>query len=197
MFLLVFALVSFNPQHNSITELPHISSFKGNSQLIVCDRPFTLLSGELYNSSSSILRYLEPAWDKLVYMNLNSVIASISWELVEPAEGTYNFELVDGLIKKAREHHLKLVLIWFGTWKNGISTYVPDWVKKDLNRFQRMQIRKGENSNTISALSQNTCEADARTFAALMKHMMAKVLPKFYSLRMELFPMGNGCQTGG
>jgi beta-galactosidase GanA len=50
---------------------------------------------------------------KLLQMNLNSVVAPVYWELIEPAEGIFDFELVDGLIQKARKNNLKLVLLWF------------------------------------------------------------------------------------
>ncbi len=60
---------------------------------------------------------MQPIWPKLAALNLNTVIASISWELVEPEEGKFDFALVDGLIAGARQHDVKLVFIWFATWK--------------------------------------------------------------------------------
>ena len=64
-------------------------------------------------------------------MNLNTVIAPVSWELCEPEEGSFDFSLLDAIVQGARENNLKVVLIWFGSWKNGTSTYVPSWVKLD------------------------------------------------------------------
>ena len=46
---------------------------------------------------------------------------SIYWELLEPEEGKFDFQLVDDLILEARKHNLKLVFLWFGEWKNSIS----------------------------------------------------------------------------
>lgn len=62
-------------------------------------------------------------------MHFNTVIAPVYWQLIEPQEHHFDFSTVDGLIKGARAHHMKLVLLWFGTWKNSMSCYVPDWVK--------------------------------------------------------------------
>ena len=99
--------------------LPQLRKQGNATQLIVDGRPLVMLAGELHNSSSSSLEYMKPIWPRLASLNLNTVIASISWELVEPEEGKFDFSLVDGLIEGARRHDLKLVFIWFATWKNG------------------------------------------------------------------------------
>lgn len=134
-------------------------------------QPFIMLAGQVHNSSSSSLTYMEPIWSRLVSLGLNTVIAPVYWELVEPEEGKFNFELVDGLIKGARQHSLRLVFLWFATWKNAESTYTPSWVKTDLKRFQRAQCKPDENTAAISCMSEAACNADARAFAALMRHI--------------------------
>ncbi len=103
--------------------------------------------------------------------NLNTVLATVSWELLEPQEGQYDFRLVDGLLDGAREHHLKLVFLWFGSWKNGVSSYVPAWVKQDTKRFPRVQTREGRGIEVLSPCSPENCRADARALAVLMRHL--------------------------
>ena len=92
------------------------------TQLIVDGKPFLVLAGELHNSSGSSMEYMRPLWPKIAAMNLNTVLA-VSWELTEPEEGQFDFSLVDGLIQDARRYNLRLVMLWFGSWKNGKSTY--------------------------------------------------------------------------
>ena len=150
---------------------PYLAAHGTAKALMVDDKPMILLSGELHNSSSSSLAYLAPIWPRLRALHLNSVIASVSWELLEPAEGSYDFALVDGLLRQAEEHGMKLVLIWFATWKNAASTYVPEWVKTDHARFPRAIDRDGRKNAAISCFSQACMEADARAFAALMRHI--------------------------
>jgi hypothetical protein len=130
-----------------------------------------MLAGELHNSSSSSLEYLQPIWPRLAALNLNTVIASLSWELVEPQEGKFDFSLADGIVEAARQHHLKLVLIWFGTWKNGDAAYVPAWVKTNWTRFPRCQHRPGINTTQLTALAEENVKADANAFAAVMRHL--------------------------
>jgi hypothetical protein len=104
-------------------------------------------------------------------LNVNTVLPVISWELIEPKEGVFDFTLVDAMIEGARKHGLRLIPLWFGTWKNGMSSYVPLWVKEDYKRFPRMKIQDGESVEIISTFSQEALDADSRAFAALMRHI--------------------------
>jgi beta-galactosidase GanA len=140
-------------------------------QLIVDGNPFLVLGGELHNSSASSLDYMEPIWPKLVQMNLNTVLAPIYWDLIEPREDSFDFSLADGLIEGARQHELKLVLLWFGSWKNSMSCYAPGWVKTDEQRFARARLADGKALEILSPFSEENLHADARAFKALMKHI--------------------------
>ena len=74
---------------------------------------------------------------------MNTVLAGVSWTQIEPQEGKFDFTVVDGIIRDARSHNLHLVPLWFASWKNSLSSYPPDWVKKDFERFPRAQIVGG------------------------------------------------------
>src|SRR5579859_2786497 len=100
---------------------PHLRRQGSATQLIVEGRPFLVLGGELHNSSTSSIAYMRPIWERLVALHLNTVLAAVAWEQIEPSEGSFDFRLVDGLIEGARQHGLRLILLWFGSWKNGIS----------------------------------------------------------------------------
>jgi hypothetical protein len=142
-----------------------------SGKLMVDGKEFLALAGELHNSSSSSLEYMASIWPRLVAMNLNTVLAPISWELLEPQEGTFDWTLVDGLINGARNHGLRLVPLWFGSFKNGQSTYVPGWIKVDTGRFPRAQTSPGVPSGTLSPFGSETLTADKRAFAALMRRI--------------------------
>jgi beta-galactosidase GanA len=141
------------------------------TQLIVDDGPFLVLGGELHNSSSSSLAYMEPIWQRVIDLNANTVLAGLSWDRIEPEEGRFDFALVDGLIGKARRKNLRLIFLWFGSWKNGMSSYAPLWVKRGYERFPRAQIRNGEKVEVLSTFSDSNREADGAAFAALMRHI--------------------------
>jgi uncharacterized protein DUF5597/glycosyl hydrolase family 42 (putative beta-galactosidase) len=161
--------------------LPQIRQNGAVKQLYVDGKPFIMLTGELHNSSASSPEYMKPIWDKLSAMHLNTVIGTVSWELIEPEEGRFDFSHVDAQITEARRRSMRLVLIWFATWKNAGSSYVPHWVKADRNRFPQMVFkpqaagarRTGGQGGTgsLSPLGEETLKADAKAFRMLMRHI--------------------------
>jgi hypothetical protein len=152
------------------TASPHLEKRGAVTQLIVDGKPFLMLSGELTNSASSNLDHMKPLWPKLEAAGLNTVVTPLSWETIEPQEGSYDFTLVDGLIDQARQSHQKIVFLWFGSWKNGTSSYAPLWVKKDTQRFPR-EVANGRTIETLTPLGKATQDADAQAFAAVMQHI--------------------------
>ena len=154
-------------------DIPHLQQTKNGPQLMVDGQPFIMLAGELHNSSTGSSHYMAPIWQRMADKNLNTVIAPVSWELIEPQEGQFDFRLVDDMIEGARKANLRLVLLWFGSWKNGNSMYAPGWVKKDQKRFPLAKFKDGESSNTLSPLGINAMKADVKAFSELMRHIKA------------------------
>ncbi|MDE7310604.1 MAG: DUF5597 domain-containing protein [Eubacterium sp.] len=155
-----------------MANIPAIKNDNGIPTLYVKDTPFFALSGEIHNSSSSDLQYMETEiWPRLKGLHMNSVIVPLYWETIEPAEGEYHFELLDGLLEQARKNELKLIFLWFGLWKNGESMYVPAWMKLDTQTYYRARKANGEPVNTISPLCQAAIEKDAAAFAKIMAHI--------------------------
>ena len=153
------------------SRIPHLRQQGTATQLIVDDKPFLVLAGELGNSTSSSLEYMRPIWPKLAALNLNTVLMPVYWELIEPAEGKFDFTLVDGLIQDARKNKLHLVPLWFASWKNSMSCYAPAWVKTDQQRFPRSQDKAGHGMEILSPFSKENLDADSRAFAAFMRHL--------------------------
>jgi beta-galactosidase GanA len=84
---------------------------------------------------------MKDIWPRLAATPMNTVLTPLSWELIEPQEGKYDFALVDGLLEQASQNKLKVVFLWLASWKNGMSSYAPAWVKRDTGRFPRAQTR--------------------------------------------------------
>jgi Domain of unknown function (DUF5597)/Beta-galactosidase len=157
--------------HEGDSAIPHLQKHGTATQLIVKGKPLLLLAGELGNSSASNLEYLRAVWSKLVAMHLNALVVPVYWELVEPKEGAFDFTLVDSIIISARLHEMKLVFLWFGTWKNSMSCYVPLWVKTDPKRFPRAHQNDGRAEEILTAFNVANRKTDAHAFATLMKHI--------------------------
>lgn len=169
--LLFVAGLPADPQSKAVSPIPHLERRGDVTQLIVDGKPFLALAGELYNNSATSLEYMNAVWPRLTSMHLNTVLAAVSWAMLEPAEGKFDYTLVDGLIQEARVHKLRLVLLWFGSWKNTWSSYAPDWVKRDFQRFPRVQLRNGSGTERLTPFSQANWDADASAFAALMRRL--------------------------
>lgn len=149
--------------------LPCIKELNGIKTLFVDNEPFLVLGGETHNSAGSDLAYMKKAvWPGIKELNLNTLIVPVYWENIEETEGTYNFTLVEGIIEQARVRGVHLILIWFGLWKNSKSDYVPGWMKKDTQRYRRVELANGEKLNSISPLCGLAVEKDAAALKKLM-----------------------------
>ncbi|PPF43304.1 glycoside hydrolase [Pseudoclavibacter sp. AY1F1] len=163
-------------------ELPHLTRSGKHPELIVDGAPFLCVGGELRNSSASDPVHMKTVWAALAESGINSVVAPVGWDQVEPNEGEFDFSVVDALLEGARAAGIRLVLIWFGAFKNATSTYAPSWVRRDPSRFERAD--RGPSpmrapltypgsmpKPTLSVFSPRLREADARAYEALMRHI--------------------------
>jgi hypothetical protein len=151
-------------------QAPRIEQKDGRSTLLVDGRPFLVLGGEIHNSSAWPSE-LPQVWESMAALHANTMEAPVYWEQLEPREGQFDFTNVDQLVESARAHNLHVVLLWFGTWKNGNMHYVPAWVKNDPTRFPHVIRPDGEPIDVLSPLSRNTLDADKAAFVALMRHL--------------------------
>lgn len=171
LLLTVYAGLQIVRAQTDTTSMPRLLRKGCVTQLLVDNKPYLILGGELGNSSASSNDYMRMIWPKLQQMNLNTVIAPVYWELMEPAEGRFDFALIDSLLVNARLHGMKLVLLWFGSWKNSMSCYAPTWVKTDTKRFPRALDKDGTPQEILSPFYKNNLEADKKAFVALMEHL--------------------------
>ena len=151
--------------------IPHLKKHGDSFQLIVNGKPILMLAGETGNSSASDLKYMDSIWPKIVKMHLNTLVVPVYWELIEPKEGQFDFTLVDSIITAARQNNIKLVFLWFGSWKNSMSCYVPLWIKTDEERFPRAREKDGKSEEILTAFNNTNRNTDALAFATLMKHI--------------------------
>jgi len=167
--ILIFALGPIAAGQQNL--MPHLQKQGDATQLVVDGKPFLMLAGELGNSAASSVQNMKPIWPRLAECNLNTVLMPVYWDLIEPQEGKFDFALVDGLIRDARRNDLRLVLLWFASWKNSMACYAPYWVKADYKRFPRAQDAAGKGLEILSPFSESNRDADTRAFVALMRHI--------------------------
>jgi len=151
-------------------EAPKIVQKDGRYALMVEGRPYLILGGQIHNSSAWPSE-LTQVWESMALLHANTVATPVYWEQLEPQQGHFDFASVDQIVEGARAHNLHVILLWFGTWKNGNMHYVPGWVKSDPKRFPRTIRPDGEPIDVLSPISRNNLEADKAAFLALMRHL--------------------------
>jgi beta-galactosidase GanA len=158
-------------QANS-TQMPRFVQKDGRWAFMVDGAPYLMLNDQVNNSSGwpAMLPKVWPAIDRL---HANTVEIPVYWEQLEPVQGKFDFSVVDALLAGARQHKVHLVLLWFGTWKNGKMHYTPEWVKRDPIKYPRLKGQNGAPDDTMSPFGAATLEADKTAFVALMKHLKA------------------------
>jgi hypothetical protein len=179
------AFVSMMPWAGAQT-VAHLEKHGTATQLIVDGKPFLVLGGELANTASSSSEYMKPVWPRLAAMHLNTVLTGISWAQFEPDEGKFDYAMVDDLLAGAREQNLKVIFVWFGSWKNGLSSFAPAWVKMNQKRFPRVQLGSGRSIEVLSTLSENNRKADSDAYRALMRHLREVDAEKHTVVMMQI-----------
>ncbi|RFP17843.1 beta-galactosidase [Duganella sp. BJB488] len=150
--------------------MPRLVQQDGRHALIVDGQPFIMLGVQAHNSSNYPAA-LGKVWAAVKDAHANTLEIPVAWEQIEPAEGRFDFSYVDTLVAEARRNQVRLVLLWFGTWKNTGPAYTPEWVKFDNRRFPRMVDKDGKTSYCLSPLGGETVKADTKAFVALMDHL--------------------------
>ena len=163
---MIFALGMLNAGARA-ADLPQLEHKDGRYTLMVDGHPYFPLGAQVGNSSGWPEK-LADLWPKVEAVHLNTLEVPVYWEQMEPREGVFDDTVVEDVLRQARAHHVRLVLLWFGTWKNGKMHYVPDWVKQDTGRFPRMKTRSGQPIDVLSANSEANLGADRKAFVHLM-----------------------------
>jgi beta-galactosidase GanA len=152
--------------------IPHIEKQNGHYALMVDGVPYLMLGAQI-NNSSAWPAMLQQVWPAIDDLHANTVEMPIYWEQFEPAQGHFDDSILRILLAQARQHKVHLVLLWFGTWKNGSPHYTPEWVKLDNAKYPRVICSDGRVMDSLSPLSSATLKADRTAFTAFMRHLKA------------------------
>lgn len=168
--LLASAMLSLPLAALAQDDVPHIETRGGRHALIVDGAPFLMLAGQV-NNSTNYAQPLQSAWPVLDRIGANTIEVPVAWQQLEPREGRFDFSFVQTLLDQARAHEKRVVLLWFGAWKNTGLAYTPDWVKLDNGRFPRMKKPDGSDHDVLSPHGTETLRADKKAFLALMTYL--------------------------
>jgi hypothetical protein len=150
--------------------IPRIVEKDGRYALMVDGAPFLMLGAQANNSSDWPVT-LPRVWSAIEYLHANTLEMPVYWEQFEAKPRQFDYTAVDTILSQARAHKVHLVLLWFGTWKNGSQHYMPEWMKLDPERYAHVVNKNGERVDSPSPFAQASLDADSRAFTALMHHL--------------------------
>jgi len=168
-YLLLLFVIALNAASFGQKQIPRLQKKEMATQLIVDGKAFVIRGGELGNSSATSMEYLAPIWPKLNSMNVNTILVPVYWELIEKEEGKFDYSLLRKIISEARKNNLKIVFLWFGSWKNSMSSHAPAWVKLNQEKYPRAKDEKLRSQEILSPFSENNLNADLKAFENLMR----------------------------
>jgi hypothetical protein len=99
--------------------IPQLARQGNRFTLMVDGKPFIMLGGQVGNFTGYPDR-MESAWPAFQAMNLNTVEYPVYWNVIEPVEGKFDFTGFDQILRGLRTQGPRAVILWFGTWKNGV-----------------------------------------------------------------------------
>ncbi len=152
--------------------IPRVMKKDGRYALLVDDAPYLMLGAQVHNSSDWPAMFPK-VWPAMEYLNVNTVEIPVYWEQFEPRPGQYVYTTIDALLNEARQHRVRLVLLWFGTWKNGSQHYMPEWMKLAPGRYPHMVDKNGHPVDSPSPYATASLDADKSAFTAFMRHLRA------------------------
>jgi hypothetical protein len=155
---------------DTLTPLPKIVNHNGRYTLLVDNQPYLILGGQAHNSSAWPST-LPAVWTAIDNLHANTLEIPIYWEQIEPEQNKFDYSLIDTLLTQGRQHHTRLVLLWFATWKNGSNHYMPAWMKTQPDRYPNCIGKNGSPIDSPSPIADATLEADKTAFAAVMRHL--------------------------
>jgi beta-galactosidase GanA len=170
--LLIFSATAALEAQVKEAPLPRLVKKDGRFALFVDDAPFLMLGAQI-NNSSAWPGMLPKVWPAIQYLHANTVEMPVYWEQLEPQQGQFDYSVVDTLLTQAREHRVRLVLLWFGTWKNGSQHYMPEWMKLAPERYSHVIDKNGHAADSPSPYATASLEADKLAFTAFMRHLRA------------------------
>jgi len=169
----IIAITAFSlPIHSQESDrsLPHLLHKNGRHALIIDGEPFLILGAQC-NNSSGWPAMLPKVWSAMEMLHVNTLEIPIYWEQFEPQPGQYDYHVMDTIISQARQHDLRLVLLWFATWKNGSNHYMPQWMKLQPEKYTNIIGKDGRQIDSPSPHAQAALEADIKAFSAFMRHL--------------------------
>jgi len=170
LFILTSLTITTASAQASDEMFPKIITKNGRHALLVDGQPFFVLGGQAHNSSAWP-GMLPRLWSAVKTMHANTLEVPLYWEQIEPQQGKFDFSFIDTLLVQAQQNNVRLVLLWFATWKNGSNHYMPEWMKREAGKYPNITGKNGKPVDSPSPHIKEMMDADTKAFASVMKYL--------------------------
>ncbi|MDR1899759.1 MAG: DUF5597 domain-containing protein [Treponema sp.] len=152
--------------------MPHLEELNGRKALYVDGKPFIILGLQWDCDGCYTPEDMDPFFEHGKKMGLNTASLLLYWREIEPNEGEYHFEMLDHRIEMARKFNMKIVLVWFASFKNGDLTYAPDYIRADHKRFSKVIDKDGHvHTNHCCPTAAETHRRDELALIEVFNHL--------------------------
>jgi hypothetical protein len=153
------------------TPMPSIQRVNGQSRLIVDGAPFLILGVQWESDSCFSAEEMSPLFPHAAKLGANTATLPTYWREIEPETGRYVFTMLDERIRVARENGMRVIPLWFGTYKNGCLYYTPDWIQADPETYRLAVGRDGKQLVSLCPNCEATWQRDRDALKAIMAHL--------------------------
>jgi hypothetical protein len=115
---------------------------------------------------------MTPLFDEAAKLGCNTAATPLYWESVEPEFGRYDFSTVEVSLEACRKSGLRLVPLWFASYKNAGCYYAPSYIREDHKSYQKVVCRDGVlQEKTLCPNCLPALERDRMAFRRLFEHL--------------------------
>jgi hypothetical protein len=152
--------------------IAHFEELNGRKAFFVDGKPFIILGLQWDCDGCYTPEDMDPFFEHGEKMGLNTASLLLYWKEIEPVKGEYRFEMLDHRIEMARKHNMKIVLVWFGSYKNGNLTYAPDYIRFDHKTYTKVIDKHGKvHTNFCCPTARETHRRDELALIEVFKHL--------------------------
>lgn len=151
--------------------MPQIVRVNGQPRLLVDGQPFLMLGLQWDCESCFSRELMNPLFAPAAAMGANTVALPVYWREIEPTPDQFDFSMVDERLYQARANQLRVILLWFATWKNACTFYAPAYINEDSATYPKALDRVGQQTVSLCPSSEATWQRDRHALVALMEHL--------------------------
>jgi hypothetical protein len=151
--------------------IPQIVHVDGQPRLLVDGRPFLILGLQWDCDSCFSSEEMNSLFPHAAALGANTAALPLYWREVEPVPNHYDFSMLDERLRQAKANGLRVILLWFATWKNACAFYAPDYIRDDPSTYPRALDHTGRQMVSLCPSAATTWQRDRAALTAVMGHL--------------------------